>query len=68
MKQYYPRQIGRAEGPDIVQLCRSEAGDVLRWRFTGIEPDRFHWIADVSSDEGRTWTPQLDILARRASV
>ena len=65
LKQYYPRQIGRAEGPDIVQLGRAEAGDLLRWRFTEIQPDSFHWIADVSSDEGANWKLQLDILARR---
>jgi len=65
LKQFYPRQIGRAEGPDIVQLGRAEAGDLLRWRFTEIQPDSFHWIADVSSDEGANWKLQLDILARR---
>ena len=65
LKQYYPRQIGRAEGADIVQLGRGDAGDLLRWRFTEIQPDRFHWLADVSSDEGRSWKLQLDILARR---
>jgi hypothetical protein len=65
LKQYYPRQIGRAEGPDIVQIGRSDAGDLLRWRFTEIERDSFHWIADVSTDEGANWSPQLDIFARR---
>jgi hypothetical protein len=67
LKQYYPRQIGRAEGPDIVQLGRSDAGGLMRWRFTEIRPDSFHWIADVSSGEGANWTPQLDIFARRVA-
>ncbi len=39
LKQYYPRQIGRAEGPDVVQLGRSDSGDLLRWRFTEITPE-----------------------------
>jgi hypothetical protein len=67
LKQYYPRQIGRAEGSDIVQLGRSEAGEVLRWRFTEIARDSFHWIADLSSDEGASWKPQLDISTRRVA-
>jgi hypothetical protein len=68
LKQFYSRQIGRADGPDIVQIGRNDAGDILRWRFTEIERDSFHWIADVSADTGATWTPQLDIFARRVSL
>ena len=67
LKQYFPRQIARAEGSDIVQIGRTDAGELLRWRFTGIKPDTFHWIADISSNEGGDWTLQRDIFARRVA-
>jgi hypothetical protein len=67
IKQYYPRQIGKADGPDIVQLGRAESGELLRWRFTEIQADSFHWIADVSSNEGASWKLQLDIFTRRVT-
>lgn len=37
-----------------------------RIRYHDIRPDRFSWVADVSSDGGRTWTAEfLKIEARR---
>jgi hypothetical protein len=67
LKQYYPRQIGRAEGRDIVQLGRNDAGEMLRWRFTEIERDAFRWIADVTADEGKSWRLILDVAAHRTT-
>jgi hypothetical protein len=63
--QFYTQQIGRREGPDIVQLGELPNGATLRWRFTEIRADSFHWIGDVSSDGGKTWKVQVDIFARR---
>ena len=63
--QYYAQQIGRQEGPDIVQLGEAPGGGTLRWRFTEIRPDSFHWIGDMSQDDGATWTVVVEILARR---
>jgi hypothetical protein len=63
--QFYAQQIGRAEGADIVQIGELPAGGKLRWRFTGIRPDSFHWIGDVSADGGATWRVQVEIFARR---
>jgi hypothetical protein len=63
--QYYTQQIGRREGADIVQIGDMPNGAKLRWRFTEIQPDSFHWIGDVSSDGEKTWVVQVEIFARR---
>src|SRR5215472_15683805 len=39
VRQSYTRQLGRAEGPDIVQIGKNGAGETLRWRFTQITAD-----------------------------
>jgi len=68
LKHYYPRMIGRPSGPDIVQEGRSESGEIFRWRFTQIQPDSFHWIADVSADDRTNWKMQLEFFARRLAA
>jgi hypothetical protein len=47
LKQYYTRQIGRAHGNDIVQEGTDEAGTPVRWSFTEITPNSFHWVDDM---------------------
>jgi hypothetical protein len=66
MRQFYTRQIGRAQG-NIVQLGKNDAGDAVRWSFTAIEPDSFRWLGERSRDEGKTWQLQAEFLARRVS-
>jgi hypothetical protein len=63
--QLYTRQIGRARGADIVQEGRHESGALMRWSFTRIKPESFHWLADISTDDGATWRLQTEVLARR---
>ncbi|WP_439500062.1 hypothetical protein [Bosea sp. (in: a-proteobacteria)] len=65
LKQYYTRQIGRADGRDIVQHGVLEDGTAIRWRFTEITPDTFRWLGELSSDGGGTWRLQADFRARR---
>jgi len=65
LKQYYTRQIGRARGEDIVQEGRNDAGETIRWSFTGITPDAFHWLGERSRDGGATWRLQAEFHARR---
>jgi len=65
LKQYYTRQLGRAEGRDIVQHGRFDDATTIRWRFTEITPDSFHWIGDRSRDDGASWQVQADFRARR---
>lgn len=63
--QFYALQIGRPIGDEIVQIGEAPGGGTLRWRFTEIRADSFHWIADTSADDGATWTLVVEILARR---
>ena len=64
--QVFTRQIGRAEGNDIVQIGTYAPGVQLRWRFTEIKPDSFHWLGEISRDDGKTWHLQVEVFARRA--
>jgi hypothetical protein len=67
VRQYYGRQIGRAQGDGIVQLGKNDAGDALRWSFTAIKPDSFRWTGERSRDDGKSWQLQADFLARRGA-
>ena len=66
-KSFFARQIGRARGVDIVQEGRHESGASLRWSFTKIKPDSFHWLGEISADGGANWRLQVEVLARRGS-
>lgn len=63
--QNHLRQIGRAQGHDIVQEGSDGAGMPVRWRFTEMTPDSFHWIGERSSDEGKSWSLVVEFFARR---
>jgi hypothetical protein len=39
LRQFYSQQIGRAHGPDIAQLGKSDDGTDTRWSFTDITAD-----------------------------
>jgi len=63
--QYYGRQIGRAEGTDVVQVGDDGSGARTRWRFTEITDDSFRWLGERLDDDGETWRLQVEFLARR---
>jgi len=65
VKQLYTRQLGRAEGRDIVQLGRNEDGSTSRWSFREITPDSFTWRAERSPDGERDWRLLAEFRARR---
>ena len=65
LRQFYARQIGRAQGADIVQHGENDAGQAIRWSFTEIAPDSFRWIGERSYDDGKTWELQAEFRARR---
>jgi len=67
LRQFYTRQIGRAQGSDIVQLGKNDAGEGVRWSFTEITPASFRWLGERSRDDGKSWQLQAEFLARRAS-
>jgi hypothetical protein len=59
------QQIGRADGDDVVQRGALPGGPELRWRFTKIRADSFHWLGEVSTDNGRSWRLQVEVFATR---
>jgi hypothetical protein len=65
LRQRYTRQLGRAQGKDIVQVGRDDSGTMMRWSFTEITPDSFTWLGERSRDSGETWTLQARFRARR---
>jgi len=66
LRQFYARQIGRAQGDDIVQIGKNDAGAMLRWSFTDITTDLFRWLGERSHDDGKSWQLQADYRVRRA--
>ena len=68
LRQVYRRQVGRARGSDIVQDGQDEAGAPVRWSFTEITPDSFHWLGEHSPDGGKTWRLQAEFFARRVKA
>ncbi len=59
------RQVGRAVGPDIVQMGEEVNGITRRWRFVEIADRSFKWLGDASRDKGDTWTLEMEMRARR---
>jgi hypothetical protein len=64
--QVYTRQIGRPRGNDIVQEGTMPNGAILRWSFTEITANSFHWLGEHSADGGTSWWLQVEVFARRA--
>jgi hypothetical protein len=57
--------IGRRIGDEIVQVGTHANGTPIRWTFTEITPDSFHWIGDALEPDGRTWKREGEFFARR---
>lgn len=62
----FVRQIGRADGNDIVQEGEHVNGTAMRWRFTRITPASFHWIGEIMRDGSASWERQVEVFAERA--
>jgi hypothetical protein len=61
---FFSQQIARAHGPDIVQVGPDPRGGSLRWIFSEIEPNAFHWTGERAEDDV-SWRLEVDIRARR---
>ncbi|MBZ9658801.1 hypothetical protein LB523_07065 [Mesorhizobium sp. ESP-6-4] len=66
LNQDYSRQVGRAEGNNIVQIGHDSRGLQARWRFTEITADSFHWIGEERAAESDPWQATYEHFARRA--
>jgi hypothetical protein len=61
------RFIGRAEGGMIV-LDGLDDNPKERWTFRDITPDSFLWQGESSTDGGRSWFIEDEMLARRRAT
>jgi hypothetical protein len=59
--------IGRWSGKDVVQIGTHSNGTPIRWMFTEITPNSFHWIGEALTFDGATWKIEGEFLARRMS-
>ncbi len=57
--------IGRRDGAEMVQLGERRDGTRLRWRFTRIRPESFHWIGESTPAGRDDWKIEVEFLARR---
>jgi hypothetical protein len=57
-----------ARGDDIVQEGKLDSGALLRWSFTDVTSDSFHWLGEHSADNGATWRLQVEVFARRVAA
>jgi len=58
------RFIGRSAGNTIV-LEGLDDDPRERWSFRDITPNSFLWCGEQSTDGGRTWTVDDEMIARR---
>ena len=61
------RFVGRAVG-DAIVLEGLDADPLERWSFRDITPDTFLWRGERSTDGGRTWTIEDEMIARRRAA
>jgi len=57
--------IGRRSGNDVVQVGTHPDGSPIRWIFTEITPDSFHWTGEVLNTDGKTWKLEAEFRAKR---
>ncbi|MBV8911826.1 MAG: hypothetical protein JOZ05_02165 [Acetobacteraceae bacterium] len=67
VRPLYLRQLGRAQGKDIVQEGTEADGTRTRWSFREITADSSPWRGERSRDGGRSWQVQAVFHARRAA-
>ncbi len=63
--QNFLHMIGRKQGGEIVQLGTRPDGNPIRWIFSEMTPNSFHWRGEISTDAGATWRLNVEFSARR---
>jgi hypothetical protein len=58
----------RRQGDEIVQEGTDDEGNPTRWVFFDIQPTTFRWRAEVSTDQGKTWRLEQEMLATRKTA
>jgi hypothetical protein len=57
--------IGRWAGKDVVQVGSHSDGTPIRWMFTEITRESFHWIGEALDPDGKTWKVEGEFRATR---
>ena len=57
--------IGRWIGEDIVQIGSHADGTPIRWIFTEITKDSFHWTGEALQPDGKTWKLEGEFRGKR---
>ena len=57
--------IGRWSGKDVVQVGTHSDGTPIRWIFTEITPESFHWIGEALEPNAKTWKLEGEFRAKR---
>lgn len=57
--------VGRRQGDDILQEGVDTDGSLIRWTFTEVTRESFHWRGEASTDAGKTWLLGAEFLGRR---
>jgi hypothetical protein len=63
--QIYIHLEGGQKGDVIVLEGKDMDGSALRWMFTEITQESFHWLGYTSPDSGKTWRLEQEMLAKR---
>lgn len=59
------RFIGRKIGDEIVLSTKTDEGKLENWTFYDIGENEFKWKSEVSSDNGKTWVRNEEMLLKR---
>jgi hypothetical protein len=63
--QIYIHLEGGPKGDAIVLEGKDTDGSTLRWMFTEITPQSFHWRGYTSPNNGKTWRLEQEMFAKR---
>jgi hypothetical protein len=59
--------VGRRRGQEIVQEGKFPDGTPIRWTFSDIAGNTYHWRGERLEPDGKTWRLQVEFRARRVS-
>lgn len=62
---HHEEQIGRRDGPAIVQLGMRADGTQTRWSFRSITGQSFHWLGESLAPGEKNWRREGEFQARR---
>lgn len=57
--------MGGREGENVIQTGTDNAGNLIKWSFKKIHPKSFHWVGEISKDQGISWSVTNEFLVTR---